>query len=150
MDFEPYLSCLVNEKNFSPTTVRAYASDLGIFDRFMAENGKYSASDVDKALITAFIGSLKHSGSGRLNSEGLSDATIARRLAVVSSFLDFVRATILPELRNPIKEVRRKRRNNRRCKAVDESVFDQMLSGITVLRDQTLFAMYLSTGLRLN
>ncbi|WP_433984457.1 tyrosine-type recombinase/integrase [Tunturiibacter empetritectus] len=106
-------------------------------------------SDVDRPLVAAFVESLKHSSAGRLSTEGLSDATIARRLAVLSSFLDFVRATSFPELRNPIKEMRRKRHNNRSCKAVDEAVLSQLLSGITVLRDKTLFAMYLSTGLRL-
>ena len=149
MDFQHYLNCLKNEKNFSPTTVRAYANDLAIFDRFMATRGKLTIAEVDRPFITAFIQSLKQSDAGRLSSDGLSDATIARRLAVVSSFMDFVRATTLPDLRNPIKEVRRKRRSNRSCKAVDEAVLDELLTGITVLRDKTLIAMYLSTGLRL-
>jgi site-specific recombinase XerC len=149
MDFQPYLSCLLNEKNFSPTTIRAYANDLAIFDRFMMANGKHSVQDVDRSTITSFIESLKCSSAGRLGRVGLSEATIARRLAVVSNFLDFVRATELPDLRNPIKEIRRKRGKNRSSKAVEEAVLDQLNLGVTVLRDKTLFAMYLSTGLRL-
>ncbi len=100
MDFQHYLNCLKNEKNFSPTTVRAYANDLAIFDRFMATRGKLTIAEVDRPFITAFIQSLKQSDAGRLSSDGLSDATIARGLAVVSSFMDFVRATTLPDLRN--------------------------------------------------
>lgn len=55
----------------------------------------------------------------------------------------------LPELRNPIKDLRRRRRKGRNSKAVDEAVLDQLMSGITVLRDKAMVALYLSTGLRL-
>jgi integrase len=59
------------------------------------------------------------------------------------------RTTTLPDLRNPIKEMKRRDRRKRNCKAVDEDILDQLTSGITVLRDKMIFALYLSTGLRL-
>jgi site-specific recombinase XerC len=149
MDFQSFLSCLATERNFSPTTVRAYASDMAIFSRFMDGCGKLTAAEVDRTVITSFIESLKQSPTGRLGQPGMSEATIARRLAVVSSFLDYARATTLPDLRNPIKEMKRKNRRKRNCKAVDEETLVQLTSGITVLRDKVIFALYLSTGLRL-
>jgi site-specific recombinase XerC len=149
MDYQPFLNCLATEKNFSPTTVRAYASDMAIFSRFLNRCGKSTVAEVDRAAIANFIEELKHSSAGRLGKPGLSNPTIARRLAVVSSFLDYTRATTMPDLRNPIKEMKRKNRKMRNCKAVDERILDQLLSGITVLRDKVIVAMYLSTGLRL-
>ncbi len=149
MNFQPFLSCLGTERNFSPTTVRAYASDMAIFSRFMDGSGKTSILEVDRALIVSFIESLKNSSAGRLGKQGLSDATIARRLAVVSSFLDYTRATTLPDLRNPLKEMRRKNRRKRKCKAVDDETLTKLISGITSSRDKVIFALYLSTGLRL-
>jgi integrase/recombinase XerC len=149
MDFQSFLSCLSTEKNFSPTTVRAYASDMAIFSRFTDGCGISSVAEVDRTVIVNFIEYLKHSSAGRLGVSGLSDATIARRLAVVSSFLDYTHATTLPDLRNPIKEMKRKNRRKRNCKAVDLDILDQLISGVTVLRDQVIIALYLSTGLRL-
>src|SRR5260370_5891180 len=108
MDFEPFLSSLATERNFSPTTVRAYASDMAIFSRFMDGCGKSTAAEVDRTVITSFIEHLQQSSAGRLGKPGLSDATIARRLAVVSSFLDYTRATTLPNLKNTISEMRPK------------------------------------------
>jgi site-specific recombinase XerC len=148
MDYQSFLSCLATERNFSPTTVRAYASDMDIFSRFMDACGKSSVAEVDRTVISTFIENLKHSPAGRLGKLGLSDATIAR-LAVVSSFLDYTRATTLPDLRNPIREMRRKNRRQRNCKAVDDETLTELISGITVPRDKAIFALYLATGLRL-
>jgi site-specific recombinase XerD len=130
MDYQPFLSCLATERNFSPTTVRAYASDIGIFSRYADGCGKSTVAEVDRTLITGYIEGLKQSSAGRLGKPGLSDATIARRLAVVSSFLDYTRATTLPDLRNPIREMRRKNRWKRNCKAVDDETQEQLVSGI--------------------
>src|SRR5260370_21663637 len=101
MDFQWFVSCLASERSFSPTTVRAYASDLAIFSRFMDRCGKSTIEEVDRTAVAGFIEELKNSPAGRLGKPGLSDATIARRLAVVSSLLDYTRATTMPELRNP-------------------------------------------------
>jgi site-specific recombinase XerC len=149
MDFQSFLRCLATERNFSPTTVRAYASDMAIFSKFMDGCGKSTVAEVDRTVIASFVEDLKHSSAGRLGKPGLSDARIARLLAVVSSFLDYTRATTLPDLRNPIREIKRRNRRKRNCKAVDEEILDQLTSGITVLRDKVIFALYLSTGLRL-
>jgi site-specific recombinase XerC len=149
MDYQSFLSWLSNDRNLSPTTVVAYASDMAIFSRFMDGCGKSTAAEVDRSVIASFIENLKHSSAGRRGKPGLSDARIARLLAVVSSFLDYTRATTLPDLRNPIKEMKRKNRKKRECKAVDEDILGQLDSGITVLRDKAMFALYLSTGLRL-
>lgn len=149
MDYQSFLSWLANDRDLSPTSVAAYASDMAIFSRFLDGCGKSTAAEVDRTVVASFIHDLEHSSAGRLGKPGLSKARIARLLAVVSSFLDYTQATTLPELRNPIKHLRRKNRKKRVCKAVDEDVLDQLYSGITVLRDKVMFALYLSTGLRL-
>lgn len=150
MNFQPFLECIALQRNFSPTTVRAYTNDLSIFSRFMDARGKSTVEEMDRALIVGFIDDMKQSSSGRLGKTGLSDATISRRLAAVSGFLDYVRATSLPNLRNPVRELKRKNRKNKGCRAVDEAILDQLTLGITILRDRVLIAMYLSTGLRLS
>ncbi len=154
MDFQCFVSSLKLEKNLSPTTIRAYANDLDIFSRFAEGVGKSTVANIDRAAIVEFIEYMKQSTAGRLDQLGLSDATIARRLTAISGFLDYTRATTLPELRNPIKEMKRIKRKSKYkrklVKAVDEDVLDRLLSGITVLRDRILFALYLATGLRLS
>jgi site-specific recombinase XerC len=121
---------------------------MSIISRFLDSRGKNDVTGIDHPLITDFIRYLRTEVPGRLNPVGLCDATISRRLAVFSSFLDYTRATTLPDLRNPISEIRRKFRKQKTCKAVDDVILARLISGISVLRDQCLFALYLSTGLR--
>ena len=127
MDFQCFVSSLKLEKNLSPTTIRAYANDLDIFSRFAEGVGKSTVANIDRAAIVEFIEYMKQSTAGRLDQLGLSDATIARRLTAISGFLDYTRATTLPELRNPIKEMKRIKRKSKYkrklVKAVDEDVF---------------------------
>ena len=74
------------------------------------------------AAITKYIDRMKGASSGRSGEAGLSDATIARRLAAVSSFLDFFRVTKNPKLRNPVQDFSRRWKRNNRPKPVEEDV----------------------------
>jgi hypothetical protein len=67
MDFQPLLICLATEKSFSPTTVRAYASDMAIFSRFLDSCGKSTAAEVAR---TGIATSLKNSSIVQLAASG--------------------------------------------------------------------------------
>jgi site-specific recombinase XerC len=150
MQFEPFLDHLRDERNCSPATIRAYKNDLQIFAQFAKDHGVRRANQIDHGAICEFIRSMKESPNGRSGTPGLSDATIGRRLAVISSFLEYQRVATSPKLQNPIKRLRRKGKKNDDCKAVDEAVLDKLLSGISVLRDRVLIALFLASGLRLS
>lgn len=149
MNYEAYLHFLEFERNYSPTTIRAYQYDLATFSRYLDDHNINDPTQVNHAVIGGYIQALKESPNGRFGRSGLSDATIARRLAVASSFLDYTRATTMPDLRNPLKDLKRKRQKNDEPKPVDEAILEELLAGITVLRDKVMFLLYLATGLRL-
>jgi site-specific recombinase XerD len=64
MNYQPFLSWLANDRNLSPTTVVAYASDMAIFSRFLEGCGKSTAADIDRTVIASFIEDLKYSSDG--------------------------------------------------------------------------------------
>jgi site-specific recombinase XerC len=82
---------------------------------------------------------------------GLSDATIARRLAAVSSFFDHARATSNHKFRNPIGDFSNHRwKRNNSPKPVERDIIDKLLSTIDTSRDRVLLILFLATGLRLS
>jgi|GEM_PF-5675789 len=87
MQYDGFLKSLQFDRNFSPATIRAYASDMLLFSRFLSSKGKTDVSEINREVITEFIEHCKTKAGGRAASIGLSEATIGRRLAVVSNFL---------------------------------------------------------------
>jgi site-specific recombinase XerC len=85
----------------------------------------------------------------RFGRSGLAESSIARRLAAVSSYLEFTRVTD-PELRNPLKGSSKRWKQNTDPKPVEEYTLDLLLASITNLRDLTLFNLFLATGLRIS
>jgi integrase/recombinase XerC len=150
MDFMPFLESLRFQRNYSPQTVRAYSYDLAKFDRFLTSRDVVDVTAINHPLIAAYIRELKESPTGRFGRNGLSDATIARRLAAISGFLDYTRVTTVSELRNPVKDLKRRQHKNNGPKPVDEEVLEQLLAGVSVTRDLVIISLYLATGLRLN
>lgn len=105
--------------------------------------------DVDHRVISSYILHVSDVAVGRSGKPGLSPATIARRLAAVSSYCDFMRSTKHAKFRNPVRDIKRRWKRNNKPKPVEESVLDFLLCKISSLRDRTLILLFLDSGLRL-
>jgi site-specific recombinase XerD len=150
MDFEPFLTQWRTQKSCSAATIRSYRSDLLQFHAFMRERSITRITQVDHTVINAYIGHMKKKANPRFGRIGLSDASIARRLAALSSFFEYVRATRNSRMHNPLKDFVCKWKKNDQPKPVDVEILDLLMEGITRTRDRVLISLFLATGLRLS
>jgi site-specific recombinase XerD len=151
MDFEVFLRHLSTNMSYSGQTIRAYRNDLKLFDEFLHKHSIDSLSRIDHTIITEFVRHMREMENPRHGRIGLADATIGRRLSSISSYFEYSRATSDPMLCNPLKErLRSKRKSNRDPKPVDDLILDVLIPGMTNIRDRTLFALFLATGLRIS
>jgi site-specific recombinase XerD len=150
IDAELFLDHLHTMKNCSPQTVKAYRSDLKIFWTFLTERSVTRIGQIDHALISAYIESMRLRANPRFGRSGLAESTMARRLASVSSFLEFSRGTADPKLRNPLKDLSRRWKKNNEPKPVEEYMLGLLLASITSSRDRALFGLFVATGLRVS
>jgi site-specific recombinase XerD len=148
VDFEPFLSHWATRKKASPHTIRAYRNDLKLFDSFCRDRGIRRLDQVDYAVCNGFIEHMQQQSNPRFHRTGLADASIARRLAAVSSYFEYKRATSNPKLRNPLRDLTRKWTKNDAPKPVDDLTLEELVNGITNERDRVLITMFLATGLR--
>lgn len=112
INFEPCLNELENLGKFSPRTIKAYRNDLKLFGDFPAERPVNELSDIDHALISAYVAWMRKKHNPRTGKPGLADTTIATRLAAISTFMEYCRTIGQGDLRNPLKEVKRKWQKN--------------------------------------
>lgn len=150
MDFEPFLAYWLNNKGCSAQTIKSYRNDLALFQIFMQERGIRRVTQVNHAVINDYINYMEEKANPRFHRAGLKDASVRRRLASLSSYLEYTRATSNPKLHNPIRDLTRKWQKNDEPKPVDEGTLDQLLAGVTNLRDRVLLALFLATGLRVS
>jgi site-specific recombinase XerD len=148
--FEPFLDFYRDVKQVSSDTLKAYQSDLKHFGLFLETQEISRVAQIDHAVIARFITYMRNAVPGRGGRIGLADATIARRLAAISSFFDYSRATRDRKLSNPIDDFGNRWKRNNHPKPVDKDVIDQLLSAIDSQRDKVLIELYLATGLRLS
>jgi site-specific recombinase XerD len=150
MNFEPCLTHWRVKKGCSEQTIRSYRNDLKLFQEFLHERSISRLTQVNYAVIDQYIDHMKQQANPRFNRTGLSDSSIARRLATLSSFFEYVRATTNPKMRNPLSDLTRKWKKNDEPKPVEGVVLDQLLGGISNLRDRVLISLFLATGLRVS
>lgn len=149
-DFEPFLEHLAVNRKASPETVNAYRSDLKLFWAFAKQRSVSRLTQVDHVFVREYIGHMQEQSNPRFGRVGLSDASIARRLAALNGYLEFVRATEDHKLRNPIKDLSNRWRKNNDPKPVEEGDLQKLLEGITSERDRVLISLALATGLRVS
>jgi len=141
-----FLSYLVDERHYSPATIRSYGADLRQFELFLAGRAAPVSvpSSVDPLVIRAFLGWLHDRKDGR--------ATIARKLSAVRSFFRYlVREGKLDE--NPARPVRTPRQEKKLPRLLDEGEVTILLetpASTTVRgkRDRALLELLYATGMR--
>jgi integrase/recombinase XerC len=149
MDFEPFLDHLRFTRDYSEQTIKAYRSDLKMFHAFLQERSITRIAEVNHLVVTEYIKQMRQKNNPRFGRSGLEDSSIRRRLAAVSAYFEYARATTDPKLRNLIKDASRKWKKNREPKPVDEFTLDLLLASITNLRDRALFNLFFASGLRI-
>lgn len=150
MKIEPFLDYWRGHKDCTPATIRAYRSDLKMFQQFLEGSGIRRITQVNHSIIGRYIEHMRQMKNGRVGKIGLADSTISRRLAAISSYFEFLQATSHPKLRNPLDGLVQRWKNNKEPKPVDDETVDSLLGGITNQRDRVLIALFLATGLRVS
>jgi integrase/recombinase XerC len=140
-----FLRHLDRERNLSPHTLRAYASDLVQFKAHLkAELGREGhPKDVDHLLIRGFL--------ARLHESGIRKASSARKLASLRTFFRFLcREGILAK--NPARPLLSPRLEKRIPAHLQEAEVAALLEipgeGDAILRNRALLELLYATGIR--
>jgi site-specific recombinase XerD len=132
----------------SKETLRAYRQDIQRFAEFLASKG-LRTNQVKPSTIADYVNYLGEN-LGRTSTGTLSPATIARRLAVISRYYDWLRDNSDSPVNNPVARVRRPKVQNDAPKAVNESALTSLVKCITDVRDRAIILLFLYSGLRLS
>jgi integrase/recombinase XerC len=144
---EAFLRHLRVERRASPHTVRSYRSDLEQFGTFL---GEVTGDRTVGAALPALDARLVRAYLARLHGRGLDPVTVARKLAVLRTWLRFlVRRGVLS--RNPAQAVRGPRLGRKLVSflPVDEAR-DLVEAGDLPVRDRALLELLYATGLRVS
>lgn len=140
---DKFLKYLVVEKDRSPETVRAYATDLEDFRDFLQRTGRFEVSDV-KGIDAVHIRGFLAGKFGRLKK-----TSVGRKLAAIKTFFKFLaRENFIDD--NPAVAIRAPKRESPLPKAlsVDEAHRFFSLNGEMKTRDRAIFELLYSSGLR--
>ena len=129
----------------SAETLRAYRADVGRFLSFL-EATHTTLEAISASTIEQYM---QHLDATSKTGRPMSAASIGRRLAVISSYLDFLYVRTNGAVRNQVRDVRRPRVHNILPRALDDCTLATLMDGITNVRDKALLALYVASGLRL-
>ena len=141
MDIQGFLASLEN-RGCSPETLRAYRTDLKLFESFLRAK-KLRTTQVKPKLIEEFCRSMGDVGD-------VAPATRGRRLAALSSYYQFLRANSNDQIKNPVALIRRPRLGPSTPKAIGQDAFAALLGVIDNPRDRALLMLFVASGLRLS
>ncbi len=152
MNFSDFLSEL-QLREYSPATLKAYKGDLNHFSDFLRKQ-RLRVSQVMPEVIGAYRQEMRSATNHQSGTRGLSQATIDRRLAAVSSYYEYLRRRDRRRI-NPVAAIQSVRSRTSKIqdhqgKAVDEHSLDVLLQGIDNARDRAMFSLFLTSGLRLH
>jgi site-specific recombinase XerC len=106
-------------------------------------------TQVKRSTIADFINYLSEN-KGRTQGDSLAPATIARQLAILSSYFEHLDDNSDGKIRNPVERVKRPKVANELPRAVDEQTLSRLIDGITDLRDKAIILTFIYSGLRLS
>lgn len=149
LKIDEFLSFWRTHRRCSVSTIRAYGSDLKIFQQFLNDVGLEDIH-VTPVTISEYETWLEARPNPRFHGTGLKDASVKRRLAAVASYYKFRRVAYDDNMRDPITGLGRARKTNKKPKPVSDEVLVSLLEGITDIRDRALYALMASSGLRVD
>ena len=138
---ERYRDHLAEERRLSANTVRAYARDLAQYDRYLVGQGRRSPNAVTPAEVERYVA-----------DAGWSASTVARKIAALRSFHEFLRRRGLAG-DNPALPVRPPRRSRPLPDVLAVEQVEALLraprgEGPQAVRDRALLEVAYATGLR--
>ena len=149
-EFAAFLRHLEHERQLAANTISAYARDLGRFETWLAELGRPLPATTPQD-VKGFI-----AAEHRRGQDGRS---IRRALAALRSFFDFCAREGKVEA-NPASGLRAPKAARRLPRTLDADQMDHLLSANgggspessdwRALRDQAIFELFYSSGLRLS
>jgi integrase/recombinase XerC len=143
---ERFLTYLRAGRNASPYTVKNYRNDIGQFLDYCRARGVGSIEQVDRSLLRAYL--------AELDAAGYVKASIARRMAELRSFGDFlVRENVLE--RNPFRTVGAPRIPKRLPQVLTAAELEVLLSVPDTstplgLRNRAIIEVLYAAGLRVS
>lgn len=145
MDIDGFLLSL---RTSSGETLRAYRQTLTRFEAFLRDK-KLRVTQVKPSTVDQFIEQLKEQ-KGRIAGDSLAPATVARHLAILASYYDYLGDNSDGKIKNPVDRVRRPKISNDLPRAVDNHQLATLIDGITDVRDKAMMLVYIYSGLRLS
>jgi integrase/recombinase XerC len=143
-----FLDDLNRRKQRSQEMLRAYRSDLEKYEAFLRSRG-LKVNQAKKTTIDEFIDYLSSQPTREAEAQ-LSPASVARRLSVLSSYYEFLRAESNGRLSNPVANVTRPIVDNQTIRAVNEPTVQHLVGSTPNSRDRALLTVFISSGLRLS
>jgi len=130
-------------RNFAEATRRGYASDLGLFIRYLTDTaGISTAGEIKKTHL--------HDYFAELDRHGQAGATRARKLAAIKSFLGYLEDYGVID-RNPAQGIPRPKQEVAEPRVLTEHEYGLLRQACDGrLRDRALMELFLQTGLRLS
>ena len=141
MKLEPFISYM-HSRGYAAGTITSYTCELQQFRQFLRDQ-RLRLNQVQPLAIERYL---------RWRDPGATSApsSTRRRLAVLSSFFDFVAVMSNGRIRNPTLPLRRPRRQPPRPSPLDDAAIEKMRSGLKTPRDRAIFALLLNSGLRVS
>ncbi len=152
MDHSRFLNHLRDGQGCTSDTLKSYGSDLKKLAAYMNDQGIDDILQVTFKVATEYVVFMRTQPNPRSGKQGLSDATVARRLASATSYFDYERDCRDSDLGNPFQRVssKFKWKKKEEAKPVDDYVLDLLLASIEDKRDQVLFRVMVASGLRVH
>jgi len=141
MNIEGFLTHLRIRK-YSNGTMVSYRSELQKFEAFLREK-KLQVNQVKPRHVEMYLRTRDPAFEHK-------PASTRRRFAVLSSFYDFLGVMADGHIRNPVRPLRRPRRQPPRPKPLEDDQVDVLTQGITDTRDAAIIGLLLNAGLRLS
>jgi site-specific recombinase XerD len=141
MNIEGFLRHL-RTRGYSKGTIISYRSELQKFEAFLRER-MFQVNQVKAKHIEMYL-------RWRDPDVQHKSASTRHRLAVLSSFYDFLAVMANEHIRNPVRPLRRPRRQPPNPKPITEKQAAILSEGISNARDAAIIGLLLHSGLRLS
>jgi integrase/recombinase XerC len=147
LSLRKFILALRVEKNASPSTIRAYSTDLNVFVAFL-ESQKIAINKCDRTVVRAFL--------NHVRTSELKKASILRKWASLRSFFKYLtREKLVPS--NPCLNLPTPRRDLRIPHFLTVAEVDRLIDAMghkkrsqVAARDQAIAELLYSSGLRVS
>jgi len=136
-----FIDFLSVERGFSEHTLAAYHNDLRQYLDFLKDQGLTSWPETNRMTITSFTRTLR--------DRGLAASSIARKLAAIKSFYQFLLRENVIE-RDPSADIERPKTARYLPKVLNQAEVTRLVEQPTDLRDRAILELLYAGGLRVS